>query len=54
MAAEVTAVGGMLDLTERRLLKDPRQLFRDLADDPSLLGLGPVRGDAPTRDRTRG
>ncbi|MEV0370797.1 acyl-CoA thioesterase [Streptomyces sp. NPDC050636] len=39
VAAEVSAVGGMLDLTERKLLKDPREVFRDLADDPSLLGL---------------
>ncbi|MGW7491717.1 acyl-CoA thioesterase [Streptomyces sp. NPDC054786] len=39
VAAEVSAVGGMLDLTERKLLQDPRAAFRDLADDPSLLGL---------------
>ncbi|MFE0380554.1 acyl-CoA thioesterase [Streptomyces inhibens] len=39
VAAEVSAVGGLLDLTERKLLTDPRAAFRDLADDPSLLGL---------------
>lgn len=30
---------GLLDLTERKLLKDPRAAFRELAEDPSLLGL---------------
>ncbi|MEU8917531.1 MULTISPECIES: acyl-CoA thioesterase [Streptomyces] len=39
VAAEVSAVCGLLDLTERKLLKDPRAAFRDLADQPSLLGL---------------
>lgn len=39
VAAEVSAVGGLLDLTERKLLKDPRAAFRALAEDPSLLGL---------------
>ncbi|MFH8680213.1 acyl-CoA thioesterase [Streptomyces lydicus] len=39
VAAEVSAVCGLLDLTERKLLKDPRAAFRELAEDPSLLGL---------------
>ncbi|MGW1376499.1 acyl-CoA thioesterase [Streptomyces sp. NPDC002446] len=39
VAAEVSAVGGLLDLTERRLLQDPRAALRELAGDPSLLGL---------------
>ncbi|MFJ9467648.1 acyl-CoA thioesterase [Streptomyces caniferus] len=39
VAAEVSAVCGLLDLTERKLLQDPRAAFRELADDPSLLGL---------------
>ncbi|MFE3635680.1 acyl-CoA thioesterase [Streptomyces cellostaticus] len=39
VAAEVTAVGGMLDLTERKLLSDPRKVFGALATDPGLLGL---------------
>ena len=39
LAAEVTAVGGMLNLTERRLLPDPRDVFKELATDPGLFGL---------------
>lgn len=38
-AAEVSAVGGLMDLTERRLVADPRGYFRALAANPSLLGL---------------
>jgi acyl-CoA thioester hydrolase len=39
VAAEVSAVCGLLDLTARKLLTDPRQTFRELATDPTLLGL---------------
>ncbi|MXM63946.1 thioesterase [Streptomyces sp. HUCO-GS316] len=39
VAAEITAVGGLLDLTERRLVADPRERFKELAADPSLFGL---------------
>ncbi|MFG2133939.1 acyl-CoA thioesterase [Streptomyces sp. NPDC048751] len=39
MAAEVTAVGGLLDLEQRRLVADPRQYFKELAADPGLFGL---------------
>ncbi|WP_026253190.1 acyl-CoA thioesterase [Streptomyces sp. PsTaAH-124] len=39
VAAEITAVGGLLDLTARRLVAAPRDRFRDLAKDPALLGL---------------
>lgn len=39
VAAECTAVGGLLDLKERRLVADPREYFRALAADPALLGL---------------
>ncbi|EYT83078.1 thioesterase [Streptomyces sp. Tu 6176] len=39
VAAEITAVGGLLDLTARRLVTAPRDRFRDLAKDPALLGL---------------
>lgn len=39
LAAELTGVGGLLDLTERRLLADPVGFFRKLARDPSVLGL---------------
>ncbi|WSQ13005.1 acyl-CoA thioesterase [Streptomyces sp. NBC_01231] len=39
VAAEITAVGGLLDLKERRLVADPREYFRELAADPGLFGL---------------
>ncbi|MET9143387.1 thioesterase family protein [Streptomyces sp. NPDC004042] len=39
VAAEITAVGGLLDLKARRLVAAPRDRFRDLAKDPALLGL---------------
>ncbi|MGA5038646.1 acyl-CoA thioesterase [Streptomyces capoamus] len=39
VAAEVTAVGGLLDLRERRLVPDPRKVFQELTPDVSLLGL---------------
>jgi acyl-CoA thioester hydrolase len=39
VAAEIEAVGGLLDLTARRLVADPRQHFRELASDPGRLGL---------------
>ncbi|MFD5437325.1 acyl-CoA thioesterase [Kitasatospora sp. NPDC127067] len=39
LAAEITGVGGILDLTERRLVADPREPLRALATDPGLLGL---------------
>ncbi|WP_407548726.1 acyl-CoA thioesterase [Streptomyces sp. Pv4-95] len=39
VAAEVSAVCGLLDLTARKLLTDPRRTFRELAADPTLLGL---------------
>ncbi|MEU6667516.1 acyl-CoA thioesterase [Streptomyces sp. NPDC046727] len=38
-AAEVTAVGGMLKLKERKLVADPREVFKELATDPGLFGL---------------
>ncbi|MBL1084023.1 acyl-CoA thioesterase [Streptomyces actinomycinicus] len=38
-AAEVTAVGGLLRLDERKLVADPREVFEELAADPSLFGL---------------
>lgn len=38
LAAEITAVGGLLDLTARRLVADPRAHLRKLADDPEALG----------------
>ncbi|MFF5436191.1 acyl-CoA thioesterase [Streptomyces achromogenes] len=39
LAAEVTAVGGIMNLTERKLVADPRALFKELATDPALFGL---------------
>jgi acyl-CoA thioester hydrolase len=39
VAAEITAVGGLMDLKERRLVTDPRKYFKELAADPALFGL---------------
>jgi acyl-CoA thioester hydrolase len=39
VAAEITAVGGMMDLKARKLVADPRELFEELTADPSLFGL---------------
>ncbi|GHJ41113.1 thioesterase family protein [Streptomyces sp. TS71-3] len=37
VAAEITALGGMLDLRERRMIQDPRGFLRKLATDPDVL-----------------
>lgn len=39
VAAEITAVGGLMNLKERRLVADPREHFKELASDPGLFGL---------------
>ncbi|MFJ4839595.1 hypothetical protein [Streptomyces sp. NPDC088746] len=39
MAAEITGVGGILDLTARRLVEDPAGRFAALAAKPELLGI---------------
>jgi acyl-CoA thioester hydrolase len=39
VAAEITAVGGLMDLKERRLVADPREYFKELASDPGVFGL---------------
>ncbi|WP_405783579.1 acyl-CoA thioesterase [Streptomyces sp. NBC_00859] len=39
LAAELTSVGGLLDLKLRKLVTGPRERFRSLASDPGLLGL---------------
>jgi acyl-CoA thioester hydrolase len=39
LAAELTSVGGVLDLNERRLAPDPRERWRTFARVPELLGL---------------
>ncbi|PWI14524.1 thioesterase [Streptomyces sp. Act143] len=38
VAAEVTAVGGLMDLKERRLVPEPQKYFKELATDPGLFG----------------
>ncbi|MCX4765898.1 acyl-CoA thioesterase [Streptomyces sp. NBC_01275] len=39
VAAELTSVGGLLDLEKRRLVANPRDCFRELASDPALFDL---------------
>jgi acyl-CoA thioester hydrolase len=39
LVAEVTGLGGLMDLTARRLVAEPGERFRRLASDPALLGL---------------
>jgi acyl-CoA thioester hydrolase len=39
VAAEVTGVGGLLDLTERRLVANPQGYLKELATDPGVFGL---------------
>lgn len=39
VAAEITAVGGLLDLKRRKLVQNPQDVFRDLAKAPDLFGL---------------
>ncbi len=39
VAAELSAVGGLLDLTARRMVANPQDYFKELATDPSLFGL---------------
>ncbi|MFI6012234.1 acyl-CoA thioesterase [Streptomyces sp. NPDC051243] len=38
VAAELTAVGGLMDLKERRMVANPQDYFKELATDPSLFG----------------
>ena len=38
LSAEVDALCGMMDLHARKLLPEPRELFRELADNPDLMG----------------
>ncbi|WP_406006015.1 acyl-CoA thioesterase [Streptomyces sp. NBC_00637] len=38
VCAELTSVGGLLDLEKRRLISDPTDCFKELAADPSLFG----------------
>jgi acyl-CoA thioester hydrolase len=39
LVAEVSSVGGLMDLKARRLVAQPGERFRRLAADPALLGL---------------
>ncbi|GGU01244.1 MULTISPECIES: acyl-CoA thioesterase [Streptomyces] len=39
VAAEVTGVGGLLDLKTRKMMTDPREHFRTLAASPGVFGL---------------
>ncbi|MFC7303095.1 acyl-CoA thioesterase [Streptomyces monticola] len=39
VSAEIAAVGGLLDLKQRKLVADPREYFRALASNPELFGL---------------
>ncbi|MER7107240.1 acyl-CoA thioesterase [Streptomyces sp. NPDC000229] len=39
VAAELSGVGGLMDLKQRRLVPDPREYFRELADAPEVFGL---------------
>jgi acyl-CoA thioester hydrolase len=39
IAAEITAVGGLMDLKQRKLVTDPKEYFRALASDPRVFGL---------------
>ncbi|MDR6977757.1 acyl-CoA thioester hydrolase [Streptomyces sp. 3330] len=39
VSAEITAVGGLLDLEKRRMVADPSARFKELASDPGLFGL---------------
>lgn len=41
LVAEITNVGGLLDLTERRLVPDPDARWQRVAATPELLGLQP-------------
>ena len=39
VAAELSAVGGLLDLEARRMVPNPQDHFKELATDPGLFGL---------------
>ncbi|MFJ9821979.1 acyl-CoA thioesterase [Streptomyces sp. NPDC101151] len=39
VAAELTAVGGLLNLQERKLIADPLEVFKEVATDLALFGL---------------
>ncbi|KOT43604.1 thioesterase [Streptomyces caelestis] len=39
VAAEITAVGGLLDLEKRKLVPNPQDVFRELTEDAGPFGL---------------
>ncbi|MDG4865480.1 acyl-CoA thioesterase [Streptomyces sp. T-3] len=39
VSAEISAVGGLMDLKARKLVTDPREHFKALATEPGLFGL---------------
>ncbi|MGW2045867.1 acyl-CoA thioesterase [Streptomyces sp. NPDC001858] len=39
VSAELTSVGGLLDLEQRRMVPNPQGYFKELATDPGLFGL---------------
>ncbi|MEV1068478.1 acyl-CoA thioesterase [Streptomyces sp. NPDC050263] len=39
VSAELTSVGGLLDLEKRRMVENPQGYFKELATDPGLFGL---------------
>ncbi|MER6953508.1 acyl-CoA thioesterase [Streptomyces sp. NPDC002623] len=39
VSAELTSVGGLLDLEKRRMVANPQGYFKELATDPGLFGL---------------
>ncbi|MEU3614446.1 acyl-CoA thioesterase [Streptomyces sp. NPDC006872] len=39
VSAELTSVGGLLDLEKRRMVANPQGYFKELATDPALFGL---------------
>ena len=39
LVADITNVGGLLDLKDRRLVRDPDQIWRSIAGAPEFLGL---------------
>ncbi|MEU5766498.1 acyl-CoA thioesterase [Streptomyces asoensis] len=39
VSAQLSAVGGLLDLKTRRMVADPQEHFKELAADPGLFGL---------------
>ncbi|MFR9788193.1 acyl-CoA thioesterase [Streptomyces sp. MB22_4] len=39
LAAQLSGVGGLLDLKERKLVADPAKVFEELSTDPALFGL---------------